>query len=379
MLEILNHYVQLTVLKVNQEKKKIRILRNWAQPVGDFNILNVLKGVGLLLKKIRKPDKYKFIISLDSRFATTIYASIPLVRPHPKEMIDEADIDNLISQAVWRFFDRHRPRIAQKMNIDEMDVLLGDIRIRGIKLDSHKIVNPIGFKAKSVEIFFSQTFLVRDLMKELREFLPRQNIAFITEAGTAMCHVLSRAFEEKYFMIGNLFPNQTALFSASETRLAHHDDFDWGENDLHNLLMQNFCVSRDIARHIFRIFVDNNASQNFMKKFENILNKEFQAFINGLELLVDENVSKIYLNPFFAMPQIVFSDRFHNKFQKPIRLMPLSTDCITEKLGYEVQCKSSTEVKNIFSVIAAFLEINFLPQNDKMSHLANRRVRWLIT
>lgn len=379
MLEILNHYVQFTALKANLEKKKIRVLENRIRPAPDFSVPGVLRELKLLLGKIRGPEKHKIIISLDSRFAATIYASVPLVRSHPKEIIDEADIDNLISQAIWRFFDRHRPKIAQKINVDETDVLLGDVRIRGIKLDGHKIVNPIGFKAKSVEIFFSQTFLGRDLMKNLREFLPKADIALITETGTAMSHVLWRALGKDRFLVGNLFPNQTVLFSASGGRLAHHDNFDWGENSLHRLLAQYFRVDSSTARDMMDKYIANKASQNFLRRFENILNKEFQIFINGIESLADEDVSDIYLNPFFTMPPIIFSSRFQNKFQRQIRLLPLSTNFIAEKLGYNIQYKESTQIKNIVSMLAALLEIDFLPQNDKMSHLANRRVRWLVT
>ena len=378
MVEILNHYIQITLFKANPEKKSIYITKSWIKEMPEFSVLNALKEAKLLLKKIRKLEKYKIILSLDSKFATTVYSSISLVRPHPKEVIDEADIDNLISQAIWRFFDRNRLKVAQKMDIDDVDVLLSDVRIRGIKLDGHKIVNPIGFKAKAVEIFFSQTFVVRDFMRGFRELLSKDSIALITETGTAMSHILSRALVRDRFFVANLFPNQTSVFLADSGRLSHHDSFDWGENDLTHLLDRYLHIDQATAKSLIQTYANGNASENFSRRFENILAKELQMFANGLESLSENEPMDIYLNPFFLMPPVVFTSRFNSRFQKPLKLLPLSTNLITEKFGYDVQFKKSAQVKNLFSFLAAFLEINFLPQNDKMSHLANRRVRWLV-
>jgi len=295
LIEILNHYVQVTLFKANPEKKKILIIKNFVKPLPEFTVFNALQETKALLKKFGKLNKHKIILSLDSSFTTTIYAAVSLVRSHPKETIDEADIDNLISQAIWRFFDRHRLKVAQKMNIEDVDVLLSDVRIRGIKLDGHKIVNPIGFKAKSVEIFFSQTFIVRELMRGFRDLLPKENIVLITETGTAISHVVSRVLEKDELFVANLFPNQTAVFAVAGNKLAHVDNFGWGENDLMHLLSRYLRVDNEIARMIIGHYSDNNASENFLRRFENILVKELQIFANGLESLAEDRDFDIYL------------------------------------------------------------------------------------
>ncbi|MDO8429882.1 MAG: hypothetical protein Q7S73_00770 [bacterium] len=381
LIEVLNHYVQLTVLKVDSNRKKILVVKSFFKPVSDFSSISIVKELKSLLKKIRNPKSYKIILSLDSKLGTTIHSSVSLVRQNSKTVIDEADIDNLISQAIWRFFDRQRLKVAQKMDIDDVDVLLSDVRIRGIRLDGHRVVNPIGFKSKSVEIFFSQTFIVREFMRGLRDLLPKDNLVLITETGTAISHILSKILGKDQFFLANLFPDQTSIYLASSNRLSHLDNFEWGENQLTHLLGRHFRLDSETAKSVIDNYIADNASQNFLRRFEGILTKELQIFVNGLESLVGEEnkSSDIYLNSFFNLPPVVFSSRFQNRFQKSIKLLPLSTNLITEKLGYEVQFKKSVSVKNPLSLLAAFFEINFLPQNDKMSHLANRRVRWLVT
>ncbi len=379
MIEILDHYVQVTVLRTDFKHKEITILRTFFKEFPEFDPLAALKEARKFLKKIRNLKKYKLILSLDSRFATTIFSSVSLVRTNPKDVIDEADLDNLISQAIWRFFDKHRFKIAQKMEVDEVDVLLTDVRIRDIRIDAHRVVNPIGFKAKSVEIFFSQTFVTREFMRELREFLPRENIELMIEAGTALLHALSHARGSSNFYVANLFPGHTAVFAADNQRFGHQDSFDWGGDDLKRYLGRYLHTDPEISEAMIHTYSGDNGSGNFLRKFETMLVQELGVFANGVESMVDADAGEVYVNPFFEMPPVLFTERFQNRFQKSITLLSLSTQFITEKLGYTLQYKTSAEVKNPLILIGAVLELALLPRNDTMSHLANRRVRWLVT
>ena len=378
MIEILNHYVQVTVLKTSFKDKEITILKSYFKDLPDFSAPNIFKEAKALLKKIPKIEKYKIIASLDSSLETTIFSLVSLVRPNSKEIIDEADLDNLISQAIWRFFDKQRWKVAQKMGVDDVDILLSDVRVRDIRIDGHRIVNPIGFKAKSVEIALSQTLITREFMGVLRDLVPKENIVLLTEAGAVLSHVLSKAIGENNFYLANIFPNQTSVFSSAGARLAHHDSFEWGGDDLNHSLYRHLRVDPEIAVSLVENYGSDNAGESFSRKFENILVKELNTFANGIESMVGEEKSDVYLNSFFALPKVVYSPRFHSRFQKPIKLVPLSTELITEKLGYEVKFKSSAAIKNKLSLLAAILGVEFLPQNDVMSRLANRRVRWLV-
>lgn len=380
MIEILNHSVQVTVLRTDFKQKEITITRNFYKEISEFNAIIAFSEVKKILKKIRGLKNYKIILSLDSLLATTMYSSVSLVRANPKEIIDEADLDNLISQAIWRFFDKHRFKVAQKMKADEVDILLTDVRIRDIRIDGHRVVNPIGFKAKAVEIFFSQTFLTRECMREIRDIFPKENVALMIEAGTALSHVLSHARGNSDFYVANLFPSHTAMFASSgNQRFGHSDSFDWGGNDLKSFLGRYLRLDQDTSDKVIDSYIADNASAGFSRKFETMLIQELNVFANGVESLVGNEPSDVYLNPFFTLPPAVFSSRFQNRFQKPVKLLSLSTNFIIEKFGYKLQYNTSAEVKNPLMVVSAILELTLLPQNDTMSHLANRRVRWLVT
>ena len=377
VIEILDHYIQVTLFRANLERKRICFIKNLEKTIYDLSILEVLKETGLLLRKVKHLARYRIILSLDSKLATTIYSSVPLVRQMPGEIIDDADMDNLISQAIWRFFDRQRERVAQKMGIDDIDVLLSDVRIRGIKIDGHKVINPIGFKAKFVEFYFSQTFIVRDFIRGLKEILPAEKLVFVTEAGTVLAHAVLNILKPDHLFLANLFSDQTILYTASPGKLRYLDHYEWGQNNLLSHLKNQLRVDSEVARAIIGVYNQNQASPMFLKRFENILIKELQIFLNGLELILDKEQARVYLNPYFELPSIIFSQRCQARLNKSLKISLLSTELISENFGFEISFNKSVKVKNLLTILAAFSEINLLPQDDKLSHLVKRRVRWL--
>lgn len=377
VIEILDHYLAITLLKADLEKKKLRITKHWERPFERLETAGVVKDIAGIFKKIRKPSRYGIILSLDSRLATTIYSSASLIRQNPGEIIDEADIDNLISQAIWRFFDRNRMRVAQKMGIGDIDVLLSDVRIRGIKLDGHKVINPIGFVSKSVEFYFSQTFVPRDFIRSLREAVPLDKIVFTAEAGTVLAHNVLNASQDSHLFLVNLFPSQTVLYKAQPGKLAYLDKYPWGQKDLLASLQSHLQLDPEVSKAVINLYNGNKVSAVFSRRLENILIKETQLFLNGLEALVDENPAKIYFNPYFNLPAVVLDGRFQNRAQKNLKISELSGSLGGGHFGFEVKLGKRVQLKNPLALLAMLLEMASLPKNDKLSYLAKRRVRWL--
>ena len=144
VLEILNRFLRASFIKADFSRKRLEILkivsRHHEYESQDL-ILELIKN---LLKGFGKLDRYRIIVCLDPALATTIHSTVVLVRDKPKEPIDESDLNNRIAQGIWRLFDRERSPAAVKMKSRDLDVLLTDVKVRRIKLDGHKVINPLG-------------------------------------------------------------------------------------------------------------------------------------------------------------------------------------------------------------------------------------------
>jgi hypothetical protein len=368
LLEILPQISRISLIKADFENKELFVSRvvNFRRPA----LKKILKQFGDL-------SKYKILISLDSRLATTIYSSVVLVRDRPRDAIDEPDLDNLLSQAVWKFFDRHRAAAAAKMNINDFDVLLTDIRIGQIKLDGHKVINPLGFKARSLEVGICQTVIPRSFINELKEALPLDRILLIGEAGAIWTRFINRIAEEKNLTLVNVFSGETHLFYSDGARLAYHDELKWGRGNLISAIAETLAVAPAVAENIMALFNRKEISPGLFKKIENLFMEELGFLIRGVEnALSRKNQRQVYINTFSSLPPTVFSSAFKNKFSFSVKLSPADQNFITENYQFKLKYKKLPADYNLFAAAALILESN-LASNDKITQLAKRRVRWL--
>ena len=366
VVEIFEHNNRAAYIQADFQNKAIKFVK----------VLSHL-DLGKLLKKFGRLSKYKIILSLDSHLASTIYSSVVLVRENYKELVDEPELDNLISQAIWKFFDRQRNKVSAKLGVTDLDIVLTDVKIRGIKLDGHKVVNPMGFKAKTVEVQFSQTFLVREYINKLKELLPLTDGIFAAENGTAFASVMSKSNPKDNFLIANIFKNKTLLFLFDGSQSGYLDKFNWGEDNLNKSLASDLSVESDVAGLVIHKYLRNEVSQSFKRRLEGLLLKELAFLARGLNVACKKtDAETIYLHPFFNFPAI-FSGSFRSHFDRQVDLSVLDHQLISKNFGFDIKFKNSGDVDASFSFLASLLEWYLSPHEDKMSQLAKRRVRWL--
>ena len=113
----------------------------------------------MLFKESKPKSK---IIPMDSRSAVTVFKTVRLERPNPREELTLADLENSLAQAVWKFFDRLRFEAADRLRINEADLLLADVRVTGMKIDGHQVINPEGFTGHSLEFTLCLSLVRRD-------------------------------------------------------------------------------------------------------------------------------------------------------------------------------------------------------------------------
>ena len=366
VLEIFQNFNRAAYIKVDFPGKAIRVVKVRNHP-----------DLGRLLKKFGRLAKYRIIIGLDSHLASTIYSSVALVRDNYKELIDEPELDNLISQAIWKFFDRSRNRVAGKLGVADLDILLTDVRIRGIKLDGYKVVNPLGFKAKTVEIQFSQTFLSREVIDSFKDLVPLNQVVLTTENGPACSSIIAKANLNQNFLLVSLFQQKTILFSTDGGHHSYLDQMNWGENNLKRALANDLGVEEGIAAAIIGKYSAGNTSPVFRRRLEGLLMKEVSGFADGLGAILRRlDTRLLYLNPYFEILPI-FSASFRNQLKKSVILEQPTLDLISQNFGFDIKFKNSSEAQATFCLISMLFEWYLAPRDDKMSQLAKRRVRWL--
>ncbi len=374
IVEIFNDCSKATVLRADFADKSVGVLKCRIFETKEKDALGVLKKIA------KRFGGYKTILALDSDFAYTVNSSIGIIRDNPKETITEADLDNILFQALWRFFDRYRAAAAGRLGVGDVDVVLSDIRVGEIKLDGHKIINPVGFKAKSAEINLSETFISRKLFDFLKaNFFGEKNVLLrVTEAGSAWAHLLARKTGNENGVVALLAADRAILFSSAAGRASYLDEFKWGGENLLSAFSDYFKISPETAEAVIGRYVARDASEKFLRHFQKIFLEEFETFLRGLKSVFSSAKTGapeiIHLGSFCELPAVVFGKKFG------LKIAPLSPEAISEKFGFRVKIKKSAEAsfeKRAFSTLAVFLEARFNGKEGNLNRLISRRAKWL--
>ncbi len=379
VVEIIGKLVRMSSFLVDFSDKNIQFLKTEKISLDHSKSgapLTELKALGKIFGKL---SRYRVILSLGSKLATTIHSSVTLMRDKPKEPIDDSDLDNRIAQGIWKLFDRERGRAAAKMEVHDLEVMLTDIRVKRVKLDGHRVVNPVGFKAKTVEINFSQTFSTRRFIEDIRRFIPASHICLMAEGGTMASDMLARG-GASHFIFAALSDIDSDLFFSSGSGVGWIRTVPWGRKSLLLALEEAFAVSEEVAEKILGLYLIRQASPAVLRRIERLLSDACTPFAESLREAISEyEANEIYLFSFFSLPELMFLVPVVKRLLKErVRVLPVGEEFLNDQLGFAISSVPRGSA-TLLHAVSGILEFYFLPHDDKMNRIAKRHARWLIS
>lgn len=295
----------------------------------------------------------KEIIDLDSDSAVTIFSFVEIARKNPNEDLGMLDLQNYISQAIWKFFDSSRSGVAERLGVDESDMLLTDARIMGIKIDGHRVVNPQGFAGRKLEIFLETTMVRRD------KFVDN---AHLFEGGSIRAYMLAKKLDFEDIIYVEVRDTTTTIFVSGKNGITYMDSFEWGGRNLVDSIERELEVLPFTADGIYTKHANGMVSENVAKRLDKIFYNTLEEFVNGVTEIMKsylgsrkKNVPSVHLRTFFPVPEGVYRKRFPFG-DKRIRFL----SSIGES---ELNVFVEDEIHDVYS---------------ELNDLARRRIKWLM-
>lgn len=379
VVQLFGDALSATSCSVSWQRKRIAFERH-AEAAGGWNDTKE-RAVALrrLAARCGKISRSHVLVAADPAFATTIHSAVSLIREKPQEPIDETELDTMVGHALWKLFDRARSRAARKMGVGDIDVLLSDARVKRIRLDGHRVSNPIGFSAKTVEFQIAELLSVREFMAELRSAFAKAKSIAVAENGVLHAEATAHAHKTDTFLLANVFPDRTDLFFREGAALAFIDSFAWGARRLEQAVGEHFTLSARTAEELLRRALAGEASPVFLRKFERLILGELQLFANGLgRQLADIGAKNVFVNAFGMFPKIVETPSFGRRVSRTAAIRILTPEILLRELGFTFSSSSGSFFPYPFSALAALFSFHFLPRHDKIVETAvARHARWL--
>lgn len=249
------------------------------------------------------------VIGLDSNTAVTVFYSVNL--PHQSRgEISEADLENYLSKAVWKSFDALRGLAAGRLDVAEADLVLAGVRVVGIKVDGHEVINAHGFAGKNVQISLCITMVKRGVIGEPKA-KEKENVE-ILETGSASAYLLSRKLNTPNLLYVEPGEKETHFFYVSPEGTAHIREFVWGRQDIIKVFGDNFAIPEEAAWAVYQKFLAGGLSLPMTMKLEKLFAEVFKKFMDGITLSLRDVSTKdlkklppIYIKLQFPLPETV--------------------------------------------------------------------------
>lgn len=378
LVSFLEDKLEIVVLQADFVNKDLEIKNIFEKDLtDDFSSKKLSPQIKWYLRKIFSsvfyPNNFKVIFNFDSNLSVTNFESVIIPRGNPDETLTEADLENLISQAIFNFFGPTRKYASSRLKISEFETLICDVRIYNVLLDKNSVLDLLREKGKKLDFYISETFCYRDFLKELISFLPnRAQAIFIAEGGSVLTHLISR-YIKKSFLFIEIGADKTNVFlRTKEGKINYFDSFKWGRNNLYLALAKDLAVSSEVAKSILMRYLEDKTSFLFSKKLNFFLKKELALLNKGLEII--EQKTKVKCLVINLEPSLVKDLKIKNMSAKS--LIPIDVKKLLEAFNFNLKAGYSW-YKNLYS-LAVLLESYFTPQEDLINKLARRRMRWLI-
>ena len=312
------------------------------------------------------------IVALGSKHALTRYEIVSLMRENPTKSIDDADLENVISQAIWKTYEDGRRVAMGQLKLPETEILFADTNVYEVIIDGKKIINPLQHTGKHIDIYLSQTFVKRNFFSRIARALSQSVKAIVPiEGGVAATHLLGRMYEQSNFVLAKAMEQRTDLFlrtAGRASKTAFYDYFTWGTKSFFASLGKQLAVTPFVARSILSQFVRGEVSLSLHQKLKGVLREETIVLLRGLRHASEENKSNTI---FLDMPDFAGLPS-EEIFPKIVQAIDIAA--ITNFFGFSVKAHSRFD----FVTIASLLEFYFLPGENILNHLAKRRMRWLL-
>lgn len=312
------------------------------------------------------------IIAADSSLVVTSVLPVKLVRTAPQSPLTAIELENLLSQAVGRLFNQCRTEASRELKVDDLDTLLVNSQVINFKIDGHNVLNPIGFKARTVEAVLELTLTTRPVFERLKELLDASSGFFFTEIGRSILLMLDKVAKPpiQLLMLSAQGSRYFVLHRAAIGHFIQRGAIAWSTTELVQAFSEEFMVSKDVARHMYERYLERDLSKTALQHAKKLVDARVQSLIAALR-------SSRLKGTVYGMPDLPLPFSTPHKFKNGT-LTEIPLYGILEKVGLAIDRDEwPLDSAHLLRYIGPFLEYYYRRDESQINQWLKRHLNWL--
>jgi hypothetical protein len=378
VIEVLHDLVQVAPCVVERDEKRFYISNRAQAYPRQLSLIETIRTIANLVKTHAHFDNPRIALVLDSSLARTIRTTIVITRKDHKTQITDAEFEDIISRLLWKVFDKKRPDVAKQLDVSEVDLVLADAHILNIKLDKHKVNNPLGFIAKTIELELEITYTTRQFFEPLQEIIPYEHIVLLQEAGTLWAMALAHQHTTHDFLLGTLFHDQSIFFSRAEQTIHYGDRIEWGMNHIYHAIVDMFGVDFKTAKVIFSLYQHENMSSSLLRLITAHLTDRLDMFWHTVYTQGRrKQIKTMYLISRFSLPNILQTAALTRRRNYPLNVIAVDENFVGENFGFQLQLKTNDPKVYPITLFLSAIGFHIQDSSSVFGRMVKRQARWI--
>jgi hypothetical protein len=282
-------------------------------------------------------------------------------------------LENLLAQEIGKIFNQRRSEAASKLKLHEIDTILVNYRVMGLKIDDHLVLNPIGFTGKTIKAVLELTFTTRGIFEYLKNIFNADEGFFFTELSRAALSSIAKIQEPPIglLLLGVGKGRYFMLEKAAWGRVVYESGLGWSLGELLEAISLAFQASHGVVLELYEKYLKNDMSEHFRRSLGRVIRPVIMGFAKKLK--ESKLRGRVYLYSPLPLPIRTPST------VGGVSLNDLPLGGVTDKLGFRINLAQwQLPPDDVFMKLAPFFEFYGDKSDSEINQRLRRRLHWLI-
>ena len=334
---------------------------------------------------LRELDYLIFALNKDLLYSFSFKSTY--LRKSPQISLPSQELENILQKTQQKIFDLWQKEAKNFLKVKSIDLKVCNSECRKVLVNDHLVVNPLGFKAKSISFLLENTlidknlfYLLKRIFERLFRVNPNLSIKFI-EKDFCFLSSLEEIIKEDFLYFGSWKDSLEMARLGEEIFEKSLLRIDWSFfKKAVKRISEAFEIEEEIAKKIYFLYFEKNLSLRFQKKLTQILMpiflglKDTAKFLFSQLKLKNKNLRKILIlgdDLFWERSKKLNLNECFN-LKKPFKKITLEEkDCLLKlKIKVKLNKNQNLERKDFLNFI--FLNYPFLEKNKIINKILSQ-------
>ncbi len=248
--------------------------------------------------QIARVKPTKAVIGVAGEFIKGATTNFIEQREEPEKEIDLGELKNIIQKAQWKAFNQVRSQLAWETGRSEIEIRLVNALVTEIYIDGYQVTNPLNFQGKEIFLSVFNVYAPLIHLRALESIAQKLNLELLSVAAEPYALTKLSGFNPK---AGAIFIDvgggTTDVALARQGRIEGIKSFALAGRTFTKRLAQVLDLDFTEAEEVKIRYAQKQLSRSVSGKIRQILKRDIELWISGVELILEEFGQAEYFPP----------------------------------------------------------------------------------